>query len=107
MRNLFQFVGYRHMRLKPGRTAFSILGIACGIALYIAISIINDSTSGYFRDSMAAVSGKAALTASSGEQGFAEGIADQVEKIPGVKDAVPVIEKSLAVYRDWAAAAKK
>ena len=96
--NLFHFIGYRHMRLKPGRTAFSILGIACGIALYIAISIINESTSGYFRDSMAAVSGKAALTAAARRAGLScrQDIADQVEKIKGVKDAVPVIEN-----RSW------
>jgi putative ABC transport system permease protein len=98
MRNLFHYVGYRHMKLKPGRTAFSVTGIACGIALYVAISIINDSTSGYFRDSMAAVSGKAQLTAAAGEQGFAEALGDKVEQVPGVKDAVPVIEN-----RSWVA----
>ena len=98
MRNLFNFVGLRHMMLRPGRTAFSILGISCGVALYIAISMINDSTSGYFRDSMSAVSGKAALTVSAGEIGFSQDVGDQLEKIPGVKDAVPVIEN-----RSWIA----
>jgi putative ABC transport system permease protein len=92
MKNLFQFIGLRHLKRRPGRTAFSIAGISCGIALYVAISIINDSTSGYFRDSMAAVSGKATLTVNAGELGFAEAIGEQVEAIPGVKGAVPVVE---------------
>ena len=90
--NLFRFIAMRHMRLRPGRTAFAVLGIACGIALYIAISIINESTSGFFRDSMTAVSGKARLTISAGELGFDENIGEQVEKIEGITDAVPVLE---------------
>ena len=92
MTNLFRFIAARHMRLRPGRTAFAVLGIACGIALYIAISIINESTSGFFRDSMTAVSGKARLTISAGELGFDENIGEQVEKIEGITDAVPVLE---------------
>ena len=92
MINLFRFITLRHLKLRPGRTAFAIMGIACGIALYVAISIINESTNGFFRDSMTAVSGKAKLTISSGEIGFDQAVADQVEKIEGVTDAVPVIE---------------
>lgn len=101
-RNLFQYIGLRHMILKPGRTAFSVLGIACGIALFIAISIINESTSGYFRDSMAAVSGKATLTVSGGELGFAQDIGDRIESIPGIKAAVPVVEN-----RGWIASTRE
>ncbi len=92
MKNLFQFVALRHLRMRPGRTVLAVLGIACGIALYVAISMINDSTSGYFRESMAAVSGKATLGVSAGELGFDEKLADQVEAVPGVKDVAPVLE---------------
>ncbi|MBI3555484.1 MAG: ABC transporter permease [Deltaproteobacteria bacterium] len=92
MTNLFRYIALRHLKMKPGRTTLAVMGIACGIALYVAISIINDSTSGFFKDSMTAVSGKATLQISAGDLGFDEKIADTIEKIEGVKDAVPVIE---------------
>lgn len=92
MMNLFRFVALRHLQLRPGRTLFAIGGIACGIALYVAISLINQSTTGYFRESMGAVSGKATLYVSAGETGFDESVVEQVESVKGVKAAVPVLE---------------
>jgi hypothetical protein len=41
--NLFQYIGWRHLSLRPGRTALTTLGVALGIALYVAIAIINES----------------------------------------------------------------
>jgi ABC-type lipoprotein release transport system permease subunit len=78
--------------MKPGRTVLAVLGISCGIALWVAISIINESTLGFFRDSVTAVSGKATLTVGGGEAGFDEGIGEKVEKVKGVAHAVPVVE---------------
>lgn len=92
MMNLFRFVALRHLRLKPGRTLLAVGGITCGIALYVAISIINQSTSGYFRESMGAVSGKATLNVSGGETGFDEKLVEKIEAVEGVKAAVPVLE---------------
>ncbi|MBI3543626.1 MAG: FtsX-like permease family protein [Deltaproteobacteria bacterium] len=96
MRNLFQYIALRHLKTKLGRTVLGILGIACGIALYVAITIINESTSGYFKESMTAVSGKATLQISAGEVGFSEKVSEKVEQVEGVKDSVPIIEN-----RSW------
>ena len=99
MLNLFNFIALRHLKLKPGRTALAIGGIVCGIALFVAISLINESTNGYFRESMGAVSGKATLIVSSGESGFDEAVAEKLESIPGILAAVPIVES-----RTWTTA---
>ncbi len=90
--NLFQFVGLRHIQLRPGRTLLTTLGVTLGIALYVAISIINESTRNTLRDSVEAVAGKASLTISAGIAGFTEDKLETVRKVQGVKYAVPMIE---------------
>ncbi|MEW6056905.1 MAG: FtsX-like permease family protein, partial [Bdellovibrionota bacterium] len=92
MLNLFRFVGFKHLQLRPGRTLLTTIGIALGIALYVAINIINRSTLSSFRENVNAVAGKATLVVSSAETGFPEGKLEIVSKTPGVEHAVPMVE---------------
>ena len=92
MRNLLEYVGLRHMRLRPSRTLLTVLGVGFGIALYVAIAIINESTRESFRENVEAVSGKAKITISAGLSGFPEEKLDAVKAVPGVAHAVPMIE---------------
>lgn len=80
------------MRLRPARTILTTLGVGFGIALYVAISIINQSTRNAFRENIEAISGKAKLTIAAGPAGFAEEVLEKVRIVPGVKAAVPLIE---------------
>jgi putative ABC transport system permease protein len=90
--NHFRYIALRQLRERPARTILTVLGVACGIALYVAITIINESTLQFFKDSVNAVAGKATLIVSAGETGFDEGVAEKLEKVPGVTHAVPVLE---------------
>jgi len=92
VRNLFQYVGLRHLKLKPGRVLLTTLGVAFGIALYVAIAIINQSTRNSMRENIEAISGKAKLTVSAGPAGFDESKLEIVRKVDGVKSAVPMVE---------------
>lgn len=92
MKNLLQYVGIRHLRMKPARTVLTTLGVAFGIALYVAIAIINESTKNSFRENIEAVSGKAKLRVSTGDTGFPEEKLEEVKAVPGVRAAVPLIE---------------
>lgn len=92
MINLFRFVGLRHLRIKPLRSALTTLGVALGIALFIAIRIINDSTLKAFRENYEAVAGKATLVVTAGETGFPETVLETVKKVPSVQHAVPMVE---------------
>jgi putative ABC transport system permease protein len=90
--NLFEYIGWRHVRLHPGRTILTTLGVALGIALYVAISIINESTKNALKESVEAVAGKASLTISAGIAGFSEEKVETIRAVEGVKNAVPMIE---------------
>jgi putative ABC transport system permease protein len=92
MRNLFQYVGLRHLKLKPGRVLLTTLGVAFGIALYVAIAIINHSTKNSLRESIESISGKAKLTISAGAAGFDEAKLETIRVVDGVKSAVPMVE---------------
>ena len=92
MLNLFQYIGLRYLRLKPGRVLLTMLGVAIGIALYVAIAIINHSTQDSLRNSIEAVSGKSKISISAGASGFDEAKLEIVRTTAGVKYAVPMIE---------------
>src|SRR5271170_2708470 len=92
MLNLFRFVGLRHLRMKPVRTILTALGVSFGVALYIAIAIINRSTLTSFRTSIDAVAGKATLAVTAGDAGFPEAELDKITRSPGVKSAAPMVE---------------
>ena len=92
MLNVLRFIAWRHVQGKPSRAILTTLGIALGVALYLAIAVINASTLGFFRDSVSSIAGKAKLTVSAGETGFPEDRLELVTAFPGVKHAVPLIE---------------
>ena len=92
MKNLFRYVGLRHIRLKPLRTFLTFLGVAFGVALYVAISMINASTRKTFRENVESVSGKSKFVISAGPTGFGEDKLEVIRKVEGVKAAVPMLE---------------
>ncbi len=93
MKNLFFYIGLPHLRLKPLRSLLTLLGVAFGIALYVAISIINHSTKNSLRENIDAIAGKAKLTVTGGTVGFDDRVLSIIKKHPGVKSAIPMIEE--------------
>ena len=92
MKNLLRYIGLPHFKLKPIRSLLTLLGVSFGIALYVAIAIINHSTKNSMRENIEAVAGKAKLTISAGTTGFNENKLEIIKKITGVKFAVPMVE---------------
>jgi putative ABC transport system permease protein len=91
MLNLFRFVGIRHLLAKPGRSVLAALGVSLGIALYVAIQLINGSTTASFRESIESIAGRSKLTVSAGDAGFPEEKVAELQKVPGVRSAVPLV----------------
>lgn len=89
--NIFRYIGIRHLAMKPRRTVLATIGVALGIALYVAIQIINRSTLTSFRESIEAVAGKSKLTVSHSDAGFPEGVMEKIQDYPGVRTAVPLV----------------
>lgn len=77
---------------RPGRVFLSGLGIALGVALFLSIQLINQSTLQSFRENVAAVAGETKLSISGGDAGFSESWIERVERIPDVRAVVPVVE---------------
>jgi putative ABC transport system permease protein len=90
--NLFQYIGFRHVKLKPSRSILTTLGVAFGIALYVAIAIINHSIRDSMKESIESVAGKAQLVVTAGVAGFDESRLEDIRTTPGVKTAVPLVE---------------
>lgn len=98
MVELLRRISLRDYRMAPGRLALIVGGVASGIALIAALSIINASVLSNFRTSLERAAGKAALQVvlGTGEVGFDEGAVAVVANDPGVAEAFGVVRGYLA-----------
>src|SRR5438874_618379 len=80
----------RHLRGQGARAALTAAGVACGVALMVAIRVINASTLASFTDAIEDLAGTAALQVR-GPGPFPETVAEQLRAIPGVDHAVPIV----------------
>jgi putative ABC transport system permease protein len=80
---------FAHQR---GRTALSIAGIALGVALGFAVSLINRAAVDELTAGVRALAGEADLVVRGGRPGFDEALYVQLAKHEGVAAASPVLE---------------
>ena len=80
----------RHLRGHGARAVLTIAGVACGVALVVAIHIVNATTLGAFTDAIDDLAGTAALQVR-GTGPFPESVADRVRELPGIDHAVPIV----------------
>src|SRR5438132_1368151 len=80
----------RHLRGQGARAALTAAGVACGVALVVAIRVINASTLASFTGAIEDLAGSAALQVR-GPGPFPEAVADELRAIPGVDHAVPIV----------------
>jgi putative ABC transport system permease protein len=81
------------------RTSLTVLGIALGVAVLIAVVIVNRSILGSMFATVDDIAGKADLQVSASGSGFDEALFDQVRGVPGVYKATPVLQQT-ALLRD-------
>lgn len=80
----------RHLRAHALRSTLTVGGVAFGVALIVAIRVINASTLASFTDAMEDLAGAAALQVR-GPGPFAEDVAERIAALPGVAHAVPIV----------------
>ena len=80
----------RELGRHPLRTALTAAGVACGVALVVAIQAINTTTLAAFTDAIDDLAGTAALQVR-GHAPFDEAIADRIRALPGIDHAVPIL----------------
>jgi putative ABC transport system permease protein len=72
------------------RSALTVGGVACGVALVVAIQAINATTLAAFTDAIDDLAGTAALQVR-GRAPFDETLADRIRDVSGVDHAVPIV----------------
>lgn len=83
-------LAWRELVRHPLRSALTAGGVACGVALVVAIQAINATTLAAFTDAIDDLAGTAALQVR-GRGPFDETLADTIRALPGVDHAVPIV----------------
>lgn len=81
-------------RLRSGMT---ILGVALGVAVLVAVVLVNRGIIGSFAESLDQISGRVHLEVRGGDTGLPEELLETVRKVPGVRAATVAIQRSLDV----------
>ncbi|MEK7210749.1 MAG: ABC transporter permease, partial [Candidatus Binatota bacterium] len=97
MIRLLRFLSWRHLRRHRLRTSLTFMGIVLGVAVIVAIAIVNRTLISSFQRTIELVAGKAVLQVSNGESGIRESLFPVIRDTEGVKDAAPAVEGSLPV----------
>ena len=93
VRTLLYFYG-RRLRTHPIQELLAGLGIAIGVALAFAVLIANGSIVGSADQIVRAVVGRADLQLQARDaRGFDAGVLREVESMPGVQQAAPLVEQ--------------
>jgi putative ABC transport system permease protein len=83
----------RELGRHPLRSLLTAGGVACGVALVVAIQAINTTTLAAFTDAIDDLAGTAALQVR-GQAPFDEALADRIRDLPGVDHAVPIVTET-------------
>ncbi|HEX9872684.1 MAG TPA: FtsX-like permease family protein [Candidatus Tectomicrobia bacterium] len=91
MMSLLRLVSIPYLRQHPLRTCLTILGVAFGVAIFVAIRVTNLSTLRAFAETVDAVSGRTQLHIVGEVAGIAQSLYPRVRSMPGLAAAVPVV----------------
>jgi putative ABC transport system permease protein len=97
MFSLLRTISWRHVRRHGVRSALTFFGMALGVAVIIAIALVNRSLTGSFQSTIDQIAGKAVLQVANGEAGVAESLYPRIRDTEGVKDAAAAVEGFLPV----------
>lgn len=87
------------MTQRIGRTIFTILSIVIGVAAVLAVMLLTASTRGAYQEMFATVTGKAKLqVVGLANAGFKQDVLAEIDKVPGVKAAVPILNRPSKLF---------
>jgi putative ABC transport system permease protein len=97
MVRLLRSISWPHLRAHRLRSILTFLGMALGIAVIVAIAVVNRSLSTSFQSTIDQIAGKAVLQVANGEAGLAESLYPRIRDTRGVRDAAAAVEGFLPV----------
>ncbi|WP_288253889.1 ABC transporter permease [uncultured Hydrogenophaga sp.] len=92
MLRLLATVSWPEFRHHPWRTATAVFAVALGVALALAVQLINASALAEFRDAVSAVNGQPDIELRARQGTLDDGLLERVAAQPGVAAASPVLE---------------
>src|SRR5262245_52563762 len=97
MLRLLKTISWRHVRHHRLRICLTFLGMALGVAVIVAIALVNRTLTTSFQSTIEQIAGKAVLQVTNSESGMAESILRIVRDTEGVQDAAAAVDGFLPV----------
>lgn len=95
--SLIRLGAWRSLAADPVRSLITVLGVALGVAVVLAIRLANDGILASFTRSLNHVAGRTALEVRAGEIGLDENLFPLIREMPGVRQAAPVLQSMVPV----------
>jgi putative ABC transport system permease protein len=92
MLRLLGFLSWRHFMRHRLRTFLTFLGILLGVAVIVAIALVNRTLVGSFQRTIELIAGRAVLQVENGESGLKESLFPAIRDTAGVRDAAPAVD---------------
>ena len=89
---LLRLLSWQYARKHPLRMFLTIAGIILGTSVFVGMHTANQSVLAAFHKTVNQIAGGTQLQVTAGDTGFDEGVLEQVQAVPDVSIAVPVIE---------------
>jgi putative ABC transport system permease protein len=96
---LLRTVCIPRLQEHPVRTTLTVFGIALGVAVVVAVGLVNRSIADTVAATFDEVGGKADLQVSAGSTGFDQVLLDRIRSVHGVDQAAPTLQQTV-VLRD-------
>ena len=93
-------LGLRRARATPGRSALVVVGVALGVALMVTIRILNSAAAAALGTNLGRLATSVDLSVTREGIGLSPDLSPQLEGVPGVAAAFPVVEGSVFVDQD-------
>ncbi len=92
---LLQTISIPRLREHRLRTSLTVIGVALGVTVLIAVALVNRSILGSVAATIDHIAGKSDLQLSAGSSGFDVALFDKVRSAPGVAKATMVLEQTV------------
>jgi putative ABC transport system permease protein len=92
MLRLLNTISWRHAVRHRLRTALTFFGIVLGVAVIVAIAVVNRSLTTSFQSTIDQIAGKAVLQVANGESGIDESLFPAIRDTRGVRDVAAAVE---------------
>ncbi len=90
----------RELRSRPGRAMLTLLSIVIAVSAVVAVNVSSTTTRHAYEEMYAKLAGRASLEViAEGGAPYAESVVAKLEKVPGVKTAVPMLREPCKLFR--------